>query len=64
MWSKVFASDMFATNFEKDPMDPVQGLKYREEILQKGGSMDAMQMLTDYLGRKPKPDAFYKEIGL
>jgi metallopeptidase MepB len=31
---------------------------------EKGGSQDEMKMLTDFLGREPKTDAFYKELGL
>lgn len=29
---------MFKTVFEKDPMDPTMGQKYRDEILKVGGS--------------------------
>jgi metallopeptidase MepB len=33
-------------------------------VLEKGGSQDEMKTLRDFLGRDPKPDAFYKELGL
>lgn len=33
-------------------------------VLEKGGSQDEMTVLTEFLGRKPSTEAFYKELGL
>jgi metallopeptidase MepB len=55
---------MFHTVFESDPMNAMEGRRYRRMILEKGGSQDEMKMLVDFLGREPKADAFYKELGL
>jgi metallopeptidase MepB len=55
---------MFFTIFEKDPMNPKEGRRYRHMVLEKGGSQDEMKTLEDFLGRKPSSDAFYKELGL
>lgn len=56
--------DMFYTVFKSNPMNPEAGRRYRHAVLEKGGSQDEMKSLTDFLGRAPKTDAFYKELGL
>ena len=55
---------MFKTVFNADPFDSSQGCRYRRTVLEKGGSEDEMQMMTEFLGRKPQTDAFYEEFGL
>ncbi|KAL2857066.1 peptidase family M3-domain-containing protein [Aspergillus pseudoustus] len=62
--SQVYSTDMFYTAFKSDPMNPDAGRRYRYKVLEKGGSQDEMQTLIDFLGRPPKTDAFYKELGL
>ncbi|KAF7125365.1 hypothetical protein CNMCM5793_001543 [Aspergillus hiratsukae] len=62
--SQVYSMDMFYTIFKDDPMNPAAGRRYRYGVLEKGGSQDEMKTLTDFLGREPKTDAFYKELGL
>ncbi|MFN8220792.1 MAG: M3 family metallopeptidase [Fimbriimonadales bacterium] len=64
MWSLVYAQDMFQRFEELGVTSPKAGLYYREKILGRGGSMDEMDMLRDYLGRAPKMDAFMKHLGL
>lgn len=39
-YSLVFASDMYATVFKPDPLDPQRGKLYRDKILLPGGSRD------------------------
>jgi len=55
---------MFHTVFEKDPMNPGEGRRYRRMVLEKGGSQDEMETLKSFLGREPSGDAFYRELGL
>jgi len=62
--SKVFADDMFQSVFAKDPMDAKEGRRYRHAVLEKGGAQDEMKTLTDFLGREPKPDAFFRDLGI
>jgi thimet oligopeptidase len=64
LWSKVFAQDMFTRFREKGVMSPEAGLYYRGKIIGRGGTMDEMDMLKDYLGREPKMDAFVEDLGL
>jgi len=63
-WSRVFAEDMFHRFRQRGLLNPEAGLYYRQKILSRGGSMDEMDMLRDYLGREPKMDAFLEHIGL
>jgi len=62
--SQVYSTDMFYTVFKVNPMNATEGRRYRHTVLEKGGSQDEMKTLEDFLGRPPKPDAFYKELGL
>ncbi|PVH83552.1 thimet oligopeptidase [Cadophora sp. DSE1049] len=64
LYSKVFADDMFHSIFAKDPMNATEGRRYRHAVLEKGGSQDEMKTLTDFLGREPKPDALFKDLGI
>ena len=63
MWSKVFALDLFsvikAHHFSREI-----GKKYVAEVLSKGGSKDPMDLLVAFLGREPRQDAFFKDMGL
>ncbi|KAI0771258.1 Metalloprotease [Trametes elegans] len=61
-YSLVFASDMYATVFKADPLDPARGQRYREKILRPGGSRDELDSLKDFLGREPNSEAFIKEL--
>jgi Zn-dependent oligopeptidase len=41
----VFAADMYATIFKKDPLDPALGKLYRDKILRVGGSREEFDSL-------------------
>ncbi len=64
MWSLVYASDMFQRFDELGMMSPSAGRFYRETILSRGGSVDGIEMVREYLGREPNMDAFLKHLGL
>ncbi len=63
LWSLVYAADMFS-RFEADPMDPATGREYRDKVLSRGGTRDELDLVIDFLGREPTPDAFLRELGL
>lgn len=46
MYSLVFAADMYATVFKKDPLNPESGEKYKKSILVPGGSREELESLT------------------
>jgi len=55
---------MFYTVFKSDPMNPKEGRRYRHTVLERGGSKEEMDILEEFLGRKPETEAFYKELGI
>ncbi|KAG9603658.1 zincin, partial [Aureobasidium melanogenum] len=64
LYSRVYAADMFYSVFQDDPMNAVQGRRYRRTMLEKGASVDEMATLVEFLGRGPSAEAFYKDTGL
>lgn len=64
LWSLVYAQDMFQRFKELGLTSPEAGMYYRTKVLARGGTMDEMPMLKDYLGREPKMDAFLAHLGL
>jgi metallopeptidase MepB len=55
---------MFHTVFGEDLMNCKEGIRYRQSLLEKGGSQDEMVTLTDFLGRKPSSQPFHNELSL
>lgn len=64
LWSKVYSADMFHTAFAADPMSREAGLRYRRMVLEKGGGQDEMLTLTQFLGRKPSSEPFFRDLEL
>ena len=63
LYSQVFSADMFHTKFKENPMDAEQGRRYRQLVLEKGGSNNELELLKDFVGREPNTEAFYQELG-
>jgi Zn-dependent oligopeptidase len=64
MWSEVFGDDMFSRFEEEGVTNPAVGMAYRREVLERGGSVDADDMLTAFLGREPDNTAFLRKLGI
>ncbi|CAG7559922.1 unnamed protein product [Fusarium equiseti] len=60
--SKVYATDLWVSHFKADPMDKNTGLRYREHVLQPGGSQPELKSLSNFLGREPSDEAYYSEV--
>jgi thimet oligopeptidase len=52
MWSLVIAKDLFSKFDKNDLLAPAVARRYRQSILEQGGSKPAEQMVEDFLGRK------------
>lgn len=61
MWSEVLALDMRSA-FGNNVMDTKKGALYRKLILESGGERPPAELVQAFLGRKPSPDAFFREI--
>jgi thimet oligopeptidase len=58
MWSLVIAKDLF-TAFDQDNLLAEEpSSRYREKVLQAGGSAPAAQLVRDFLGRESTFDAY------
>jgi len=65
LYSEVFSMDMFRTRFKAGGLfSAAVGRDYRKWILAPGGSKDATELLRDFLGREPTPEAFLQSKGL
>lgn len=58
MWSLVIAKDFFDAFDRSNLMDPAVARRYREVVLEPGGSKPAQGMVRDFLGRDFSFDAF------
>ncbi|XDD56700.1 M3 family metallopeptidase [Leptospira sp. WS58.C1] len=59
-WAELLAADAFFAFRSKGIFDENLAEKYRTEILEKGGSENAMVLFKRFLGRDPEPDALLK----
>ena len=62
LWSQVYGDDMAARFSEGDA--ETAGRRYRETILEAGGTRDGVDLLRAFLGREPSMEPFLREIGL
>jgi len=58
MWSLVIAKDLFSAFDPDDLFDPEVAHRYRDLILVPGGSRDAADLVTEFLGRSYTFDAY------
>lgn len=63
-WSLVYAQDMFQRFKELGMLDPKAGMYYRKKILARGGTLDGIDMVKDYLGREPSMEPYLEHLGL
>ncbi|TRX71642.1 M3 family metallopeptidase [Carboxylicivirga sp. M1479] len=64
IWSGVLDADAFEAFKETSLYDQTTALSFRENILERGGTIDAMEMYKNFRGREPKIEALLRQRGL
>eukprot|EP01088_Endostelium_zonatum_P011381 TRINITY_DN25510_c0_g1_i1.p1 TRINITY_DN25510_c0_g1~~TRINITY_DN25510_c0_g1_i1.p1 ORF type:complete len:691 (-),score=194.17 TRINITY_DN25510_c0_g1_i1:13-2085(-) len=64
LYSEVFSADMYKMFKDGGILNEDLGRKYREVILSRGGSVDSIDSLRQFLGREPNNKAFLEHLGL
>jgi len=64
LWLRVYAADMYTRFRDGKVLDPEVGKAYRQWILEKGSSMEEIDLVRGFLGREPNNKAFLESIGL
>ena len=64
IWSEVLAADAFAYMQEQGGLTRENGDHYRETILSRGGSREAMDLYLDFRGEEPGVEALLRRRGL
>ena len=63
-WAEVLSADAFSRFEEEGIFNAVTGKRFLEEILQKGGSKEPMQLFVSFRGREPTVDALLRHCGI
>lgn len=63
-WAEVLDADAFAYFKEKGIFDPGVATSFKENILEKGGTEDPMELYKRFRGQEPSPDALLTRGGL
>lgn len=64
VWAEVLDADAFEAFKEKGIFDPATAKAFRENILEKGGTVDPMELYKRFRGREPKVEPLLKKRGL
>jgi oligopeptidase A len=63
-WAEVLSADAFAAFEENGLFDVTTGQRFLREILEKGGSEDAMVLFKNFRGREPDIQALLRHAGI
>ncbi|MEJ2326846.1 MAG: oligopeptidase A [Chromatiaceae bacterium] len=63
-WAEILSADAFSLFEERGVFDPAAGRSFRESILEKGGSAEAMDLYVAFRGREPTVDALLRQTGI
>lgn len=63
LWSEVLEKDAFEEFLKNGIFDRATGMKFRKNILEKGGTEDPMKLYISFKGAEPTPDALMRGRG-
>lgn len=63
-WAEVLSADAFSAFEEEGVFNPETGQRFLREILEKGGSQNAIELFKKFRGREPSAEALLKHSGL
>lgn len=63
-WAEVLAADAFSRFEEEGIFNAETGMDYRQKVLEVGGSIEAIDMFTEFRGRKPSVEPLLKQAGI
>lgn len=63
-WAEVLSADAFSLFEENGVLDPETGMAFRRNILEKGGSEDAMDLFVAFRGREPSIEPLLRHTGI
>jgi oligopeptidase A len=63
-WAEVLSADAYSAFEEAGIFDPATGARWRETVLEAGGSRPAMESFKAFRGREPQLDAMLRHQGL
>jgi len=63
-WAEVLSADAYSAFEEAGVLSPAAGGRFRDEVLARGGSRDAMESFVAFRGRAPQLDALLRHNGM
>jgi len=63
-WAEVLSADAFSLFEEEGVFDQSAGKRFLENILEKGGSKEPMELFVAFRGREPEIDALLRHTGI
>ena len=63
-WAEVLSADAFSRFEEEGIFNPATGQSFLQNILEKGGSQEPMELFRAFRGREPKVDALLRHSGV
>lgn len=63
-WAEVLSADAYSAFEEAGIFDPETGRRFREEILEQGGSREAAELFEAFRGREPSIDPLLRHSGI
>jgi oligopeptidase A len=64
LWAEVLSADAYSLFEEQGVLSPAAGIRFRDEVLARGGSRTALESFIAFRGRAPQIDALLRHNGM